>query len=612
MIRSGEHDVESKPHEKINRKTLLIFLFIFPLATGHQTLADVTYNHCANMPLCNDCSEGYRVYVRSIKLINFKKFSDIYIEFNNDVNIFVGDNNAGKSTILEGLEIALNYNYRGRPFNAEFSPDLFNKDAVNLFLSSDKTSKHLPELIIEAYIDGVPEYRGANNSLKVDAQGIIVQACFDTSLETIYKDYLLTKPNITSIPIEFYKIEWLDFGWNHIKIISKKFKALYIDPTRIHPTIGKNQYISGILNTALEKEELVKLTLNYRENQQVFNESGEVKAVNANLDTAHLITDKKLTIAASTLPAGSIQSGLQLEVDDVPFHSIGKGEQSNVQIKLAIQNKSKNIDLVMMEEPENHLSHTNLNKLIHYIESQRGDKQLFLTTHSSYVLNKLSIDKICLVQSNYRRLHKLDQKVVKMLKRLPGYDTLRVALSSKVVLVEGPSDELVLKKIYQRKHARLPEQDGIDIIVVRGVGFRTFIEVGKEIGTEIHVLRDNDGDYHNNVEQARLDYMMFPNIKLFSPVSNAEFSLEPAMIHANAIDIKTLNAFAKEILSKEAYKRYGVETTLENRREYLICWFKSIKGNGKGSRKVDSAIKLFDGTLDFKYPAFLDEVLDFA
>ncbi|AGA85225.1 MULTISPECIES: ATP-dependent nuclease [Pseudomonadales] len=552
------------------------------------------------------------MHVKAIKLINFKKFRDELLEFNDDVNIFVGDNNAGKSTILEALEIVLNYNHRGRPFNGEFSPDLFNQDAVTRFLASDLSSKHLPSLIIEAYIDGVPEYRGSNNSLKADAQGVLVQACFDPSLEAVYESHLLTKPNITSIPIEFYKVEWLDFGWNPIKPIAKKFKALYIDPTRIHPTMGKNQYISSILNTALAKEELVKLTLNYRENLQVFNNSGEVRTVNASLDAGHLITDSKLTIAASTLPAGSIQTGLQLEVDDVPFHLIGKGEQSNVQIKLAIQNKSHDIDLVMMEEPENHLSHTNLNKLVHYIETQRGDKQLFLTTHSSYVLNKLSIDKICLVQSGYKRLHTLDAKVVKTLKRLPGYDTLRVALSGKVILVEGPSDELVLKKIYQRKHNRLPEQDGIDIIVVRGVGFKTFIEVGKEIGTKIHVLRDNDGDYNGNVVQGRLEYAAFPNIKLYSSMNDAEFSLEPAMIYANAVDIKTLDAFAKEVLSTETFNIYNAEVSLEDRRENLIRWFKSVKGNGKGARKVDSAVKLFDGALDFKYPAFLDEVLDFA
>ncbi|CAI2020450.1 TPA: AAA family ATPase [Serratia liquefaciens] len=550
--------------------------------------------------------------VKSIKLTNFKKFKDEHLEFNDDVNIFVGDNNAGKSTILEALEMVLNYNYRGRPFNTEFTPDIFNKDAVQQFLASDKSAKHLPSLTIEAFIDGVPEYRGANNFLKVDAQGITVQVRFDATLEGVYADYLKTNPNITSIPIEFYKLEWLDFGWNPIKAVAKKFRALYIDPTRIHPTLGKNQYISTILNTALNKEELVKLTLNYRENQQVFNNSGEVKMVNTGLDTDHLITDKKLSIAASTLPAGSIQTSLQLEVDDVPFQFIGKGEQSNVQIKLAIQNKSKDIDLVMMEEPENHLSHTNLNKLVHYIERQRGTKQLFLTTHSSYVLNKLSIDKICLVQSGYKRLHKLDPAVVKTLKRLPGYDTLRVALSRNVILVEGPSDELVLKKIYHRKHDRLPEQDGIDIIVVRGVGFDTFISVGMEIGTSINVLRDNDGAYDENVVKARDTYAAYPNIKLISSENDEEFSLEPAMIYANAIDLKTLNAFAEEVLSKQTYNLYTKVADLNKRREFLIEWFRSVKGNGKGARKVDSAIKLFDGNLDFKYPAFLDEVFNFG
>lgn len=552
------------------------------------------------------------MHVKSIKLSNFKKFKDEHLEFNDDVNIFVGDNNAGKSTILEALEVVLNYNYRGRPFNTEFTPDIFNKDAIQQFLASDKSAKHLPSLTIEAFIDGVPEYRGTNNFLKVDAQGITVQVHFDATLENVYADYLKTNPNITSIPIEFYKLEWLDFGWNPIKAVAKKFRALYIDPTRIHPTLGKNQYISTILNTALNKEELVKLTLNYRENQQVFNNSGEVKMVNTGLDTDHLITDKKLSIAASTLPAGSIQTSLQLEVDDVPFQFIGKGEQSNVQIKLAIQNKSKDIDLVMMEEPENHLSHTNLNKLVYYIERQRGTKQLFLTTHSSYVLNKLSIDKICLVQSGYKRLHKLDPAVVKTLKRLPGYDTLRVALSRNVILVEGPSDELVLKKIYHRKHGRLPEQDGIDIIVVRGVGFDTFISVGMEVGTNINVLRDNDGAYDENVVKARDAYAAYPNIKLISSENDEEFSLEPAMIYANAIDLKTLNAFAKEVLSKQTYNLYTKVADLNKRREFLIEWFRSVKGNGKGARKVDSAIKLFDGNLDFKYPAFLDEVFNFG
>ncbi|WP_413704519.1 ATP-dependent nuclease [Pseudomonas sp. Pseusp16] len=551
--------------------------------------------------------------VESLRLLNFKKFKDQTFEFNEDVNIFVGDNNAGKSTILEALEIVLNFQYRGRPFSNEFSPDLFNSDAVAAFLASPKAPADLPVLVIEAYMKNVPDYRGTNNSLLKDAQGVQVKASFDPDFTDAYRDYMAAGAPITSIPVEFYKVEWMDFAWNVIKPMTKQFRALYIDPTRIHPTFGKNQYISNVLSTALKKDEEYRLSLNYRETLQTFNGTDEVKTVNKDLDSDNKITDKKLTIAANTMPAGALQNGLQLEVDAVPFHMIGKGEQSKVQIKLALHNKSKDIDLVMMEEPENHLSHIELSRLVQDIEDQRDGKQLFLTTHSSYVLNKLSIDKICLLHDSYQRLHLLDKEVVKTLKRLPGYDTLRVALSKKVVLVEGPSDELVLKKIYKDNNkGRLPEQDGIDIIVVRGVGFKTFIEIGKEIGTAVNVLRDNDGDYANNVVEAQKEYAAYPNIKLISSTNNSEFSLEPAMISANAISEKELVAFAKIVLSTKTYNLLVAEPTFDDKRAFIVEWFKSADGDGKGKKKVDSAIKLFETSEPFKYPAFLGEVLNFV
>jgi predicted ATPase len=553
------------------------------------------------------------VLIESLRLINFKKFKDQTFDFNEDVNIFVGDNNAGKSTILEALEIVLNFQYRGRPFNSEFSPDLFNAETVAAFRASRKSPADLPILVIEAYMKNVPDYRGANNSLKKDAQGVQIKVSFDPDFTDAYNDYLASGAAVTSIPVEFYQVEWMDFAWNVIKPMTKQFRALYIDPTRIHPTFGKNQYISNVLSTALRKDEEYRLSLHYRETLQSFNNTDEVATVNKDLDSDNRITEKKLTIAANTMPAGAIQNGLQLEVNAVPFHMIGKGEQSKVQIKLALHNKSKDIDLVMMEEPENHLSHVELSKLVQDIEDQRDGKQLFLTTHSSYVLNKLSIDKICLLHDTYKRLHLLDKGVVKTLKRLPGYDTLRVALSKKVVLVEGPSDELILKKIYKDTHKeRLPEQDGIDIIVVRGVGFKTFIAIGKEIGTAINVLRDNDGDYENNVVEARKDYADFPNIKLVSSTSNNEFSLEPAMILANADSEKELQAFAEIVLSIKTIKLFTAKPTFAEKLEFIVEWFRSGDGDGKGKKKVDTAIRIFETNEPFKYPAFLAEVLNFA
>ncbi len=121
-----------------------------------------------------------------------------------------------------------------------------------------------------------------------------------------------------------------------------------------------------------------------------------------------------------------------------------------------------------------------------------------MTTHNSYVLNKLSMDKLCLIGDGYIRLNNLDRDTIKRIKRLPGYDTLRIVLAQKAILVEGPSDELIIKKLFRDVHNKLPEEMGIDVIVVSGLGFKNYLNIAKIIGTSTLVIRDNDGDYGVN------------------------------------------------------------------------------------------------------------------
>jgi putative ATP-dependent endonuclease of OLD family len=58
---------------------------------------------------------------------------------------------------------------------------------------------------------------------------------------------------------------------------------------------------------------------------------------------------------------------------------------------------------------------------------------------------------------------------------LAGYETLRLILTEKAVLVEGPSDELVFQKLYMQENDRkLPIEDGIDVISVQSLAFKRF------------------------------------------------------------------------------------------------------------------------------------------
>jgi len=548
------------------------------------------------------------VHINKLIINNFKKFSSRIFDFNKDLNLLVGDNDSGKSTIQEAIEIALNCSYRGKPLSGEVKPELFNLDATQLYLASDKSIKKLPSISIELFLDGIPDYRGDNNSLNMVSDGVSLIIKFDEDLCTAYDEFIKSPDSIKSIPVEFYKIEWFDFGWNKIKFLNKKISGLFVDPSRLHPSQGRNQYISRIINSSLTKEEQALLSVNYRQLKQHFNDEPQVKLINEKLDDENIVTNKKLEVIAN-VSASSFESGMQLSVDDVILPQIGKGEQNTIQIKLAIQNKASNVDVILLEEPENHLSHTNLAKLVKYIEQQRQDKQLFITTHSSYVLNKLSLDKLCLINHNYIRLNDIDKSVSKSLKRLPGYDTLRVVLSQKVVLVEGPSDELILKRSYIDTHNRLPEDDGIDIIVVRGIGFKNYLEIAKKVGTTVHVLKDNDGNYNDNIQGYSKKYDDCAHIKFFATPDNDQYSLEPVLIFSNNSTDVELDDYAKIALSTQTYNNYAKETSLIDKVVFLIKWYADEGGAGK--KKVDSAMRVFESEQKINYPNFIQELLCF-
>lgn len=549
------------------------------------------------------------MHIKKLKIANFKKFTNNTFDFNEDINILVGDNDSGKSTILEAIEIGFNCSYRGKSLASELSPELFNVGAKREYLKSDKSEEHLPEILIELFLEGVPEYRGENNSLGENSDGISVRIKFDAELRSTYEEFVKSSDDIKTIPTEFYIIEWFDFSWNKIKYLNKKVNGLFVDPAKLHPTYGKNLYISKIINATLSKEKQALLNLNYRQLKELFNEQEQVAEINRLLDSENAVTEKSLEIVADISSSSSTQSGLQLAVNKINFPLIGKGEQNKIQIKLAIQNKAENIDVILVEEPENHLSHINLSQLIRYIEEQRNEKQLFITTHSSFVLNKLSIKKLCLISEGYIRLKDISDSIEKKLKRLPGYDTLRAVLSKNIILVEGPSDELILKRIYLDKYKKLPEEDLIDIIVVRGIGFKDYLEIAKHVGTNTRVVKDNDGSYKKNIKKYAKIYNDYAFISFFSPKDDSLYSLEPAMIESNSEDENQLDSFARISLSTKTYNKYKKQDGLEDKTSFLREWYK--EKNGAGKKKVDSAMRIFESGETIAYPSFLSKVLDY-
>ncbi len=79
--------------------------------------------------------------IKKVKIKNYKLFQDFTMSFNDDLNIIVGDNEAGKSTLLEAIGLALTAQIAGRSIQYELSPFLFNMGVVKKYIDGAGRSR---------------------------------------------------------------------------------------------------------------------------------------------------------------------------------------------------------------------------------------------------------------------------------------------------------------------------------------------------------------------------------------------------------------------------------------------------------------------------------------
>ncbi|MCP3468112.1 ATP-dependent endonuclease [Bradyrhizobium sp. CCGUVB23] len=164
--------------------------------------------------------------------------------------------------------------------------------------------------------------------------------------------------------------------------------------------------------------------------------------------------------------------------------------------------------------------------------------------------NKLGLDHlIVLREGKVVRISELQAS--DFFKKLAGYDTLRLALAKKAILVEGDSDELVVQRAYMDANGgRLPIQDGIDVISV-GTAFLRFLELALALKIPAAVVTDNDGD----TAAARKKYAAFdgqPSIRIcFDPdVDTGGLTVKEKPFNYNTLEPKILKANGLETLNK--------------------------------------------------------------
>ncbi len=510
------------------------------------------------------------------------------------MNVLVGDNNSGKSTILEGINLALSGVFHGRFLRNDLSEHVFNREAVEAYVADPKIGP--PELLIELYFggEGTDEYKGNGNSLKdQDAAGVKFSVRLDEQYRDLYAEFV--KGGVTGLPIEYYEIAIESFARKTLTTRGISLSAAFIDSSSARYQNGSDAYVSRIVRDFLEDKERVALAKVHREMADSFRQNKEVGEVNKKINEANdLLDGRELSLAVDLAARSAWESNLITCIDQIPFHFIGKGEQSLAKIAIALAHKrAQNANVLLVEEPENHLSHSRLNQLIDMMSAANEEKQIVMTTHSSFVANKANLmHLIMLHDGKTTRLSELDPETSMFFQKLAGYDTLRLLLCKRAILVEGDSDELVVQKAYKLKHGKLPIELGVDVISV-GTSFLRFLEIAEKLKKPVAVVTDNDG----NVDALKKKYESYlganakEHIRIcFDETIDARKEIAGEIFNFNTLEPRMLDANGCAAMKELLGTAFDEEGKL----------LKHMRAN-----KTDCALKIFNSEKDIKFPSYV-------
>lgn len=506
--------------------------------------------------------------IKRLVIKNFKIFDEFELSLNPDLNIIVGDNEAGKSTVLEAISLALTRKIGGRQIDHELSPFLFNKAAARAYFDAIREGAPAPppRILIELYLCDETELqtlKGTNNSRKENLPGIKLEIEFDEEYGAEYAQLLKENHELNVVPVEYYKVGWYSFAHEAMTTRSLPIGLSNIDASSIRLQSGTDFYLQNIINGILDPKQKAALAIAYRKLREQFSSESAIKSINTDISRHKgAITEKDLSLEIDLSQKANWEASLVPHLDDLPFQQIGKGEQSALKIMLALERQASDSHVILIEEPENHLSFASMNKLISAIQEKCKGKQIIVATHSAYVLNKLGIEKLILLHANKTlSLAKLPVETQDYFKKLSGYDTLRLVLSHRAILVEGPSDELIVQKAFLMKHGKLPLSYGIDVINVRGLSFPRFLDIAKELNKTVTIVTDNDGDYKKCITERYSSYQN-KNVKICADQDEMARTLELQIVKVN--DLAVLNHVLKTKFSnKEALGDFMVRNKTE-------------------------------------------------
>lgn len=482
------------------------------------------------------------VHIEKVILHNFKRFKTFKITFLPALNLLIGDNEAGKSSILTAIDIvASGSKNKVETLGLE---SLFNSEVIENFLTSAKNYVDLPRLFIEVYLNDQmdPDLNGNTNSTGAICDGLRMSCEPNDLLSKEIKD-VLSQPDAI-FPFEYYTVSFKTFSGEAYTGYRKYLKQILIDNSQINNEYATREYVKAMYHSNTKDTEKHKHKNEYRKIKDSF-KGTVLNDLNGRLS--------EYSFGVRNTNKANLETDLMLTEGNINIENKGKGRQCFIKTEFALNKNSKNIDVILLEEPENHLSHINMKKLIFRIQQSSG-KQLLITTHSNMVSTRLDLRNSILLNSNSStavHLKNLPNDTARFFMKAPDNNIMEFILSKKVILVEGDAEYILMEAFFEQDGRKLQECD-VHIISIGGTSFKRYLDLAKLLNIKTAVIRDNDKDYQNTCIEPYSSYVC-DTIEVFYDKDDLRSTFEVCVYQDNTKTCETLFSANRKKLSVQEY-----------------------------------------------------------
>ena len=392
------------------------------------------------------------MYLKKLHIKNFRAIKDTEIQFNDGLNILIGPNNSGKTTIIDALTIC-------------FSKSDYNSKSVkkeDFYKMNNKSKEHYPTIEFDLSFNIEKEFEKA---LFIELFNPI-----DDTLDINFKfNYNLKQERVN------YEING---GVNKDNPVSNEIfnfiKNIYLSALRDvnrYLTPGRNNILSSYLSEVVSEDNKEKMMdeindkISESQVSKFIIKSNE-EHVQGHFNNMILNTDNiKLFMSPIDQDFDTFTKNWKIQlpfrkVDYLEIYQNGLGYNNLIYISILVshldtlkKNNEENMyTSLCIEEPEAHLHPQLQNSFFRYLNkiNQITNLQLFITSHSPTLTSKADLKSLILIQNTGNNVvaHNLINSFPEIvnqnfLKKFLDVTKSQLLFSKKIIYVEDISEALL-------------------------------------------------------------------------------------------------------------------------------------------------------------------------